>query len=62
MQAFLDLIAIADFLSFPTFNHLPRFDLLFEFGIRNAHAWLWGAAFLSEWQAQTHIDFRRKTQ
>jgi hypothetical protein len=31
---------------------LPRFDLLFKFGIRNAHAWLWRAAFPSEWRAQ----------
>src|SRR6266853_574068 len=37
VQASRNLIAVAAFLSFPTFNHLPRSLLPFKFGIPNAH-------------------------
>ncbi|PYX11616.1 MAG: hypothetical protein DMG84_23585 [Acidobacteria bacterium] len=42
VQASRNLIAVAAFLSFPKFNHLPRSFLPFKFGIPNARARLSG--------------------
>jgi hypothetical protein len=57
---FSNLIAVAAFLSFPTFNHLPRSFLPFKFGIPNAHAWLSGGIPVGMASPDTHDNFGRK--
>jgi hypothetical protein len=60
VQASRDLIAVAAFLSFPTFNHLPRFFRLFKFGIPNAHARLSGRHSCRNGKPRHAQNFRRK--
>src|SRR5438309_6309490 len=60
VQASRNLIAVAAFLSFPTFNHLPRSLFPFKFGIPNAHAWLSGRHSCRNGKPRHTRNFRRK--
>jgi hypothetical protein len=60
VQAFQNLIAVAAFLSFPTFNHLPRSFLPLKFGIPNADAWLSGRHSCRNGKPRHTQNFRRK--